>query len=313
MALVGVLSGKYHLSRRSIRELLSDLFGTGVCLGTVSNTEARVSEALAAPVEEAREFVKQQPVVNADETGHKMAGKRAWMWVAVTLWVTVFMIRFSRGAEAAKELLGEAFRGFVVSDRWGGYNWVDATRRQLCWAHLIRDLIKIAERGGKSADIGNRILEYAREMFHMWHQLRTGTLSRLEFQAAMKPIREGVEEILSAGATCGHSKTQKTCENLLKVKVALWTFVDFEGIEPTNNAAERSIRSYVLWRKNSFGTQAERGNLFVERMMTVSATCRQQDRNVLDYVSQAVEANLLGLPAPSLLPQPAVRPLALAA
>jgi len=313
MALVGVLSGKYHLSKRSITEMLLDLFGLDLCLGTVSNTEARVSDALAAPVEEAKEFVQRQSVIHGDETGHKVAGKRAWMWVACTAWVTVFMIRFSRSAEAAKELLGEAFCGFLVSDRWSGYNWIDAARRQLCWAHLIRDLTKIAERNGPSREIGDGVLVYVHRMFHLWHRVRDGTLSRPEFRLAMAPIREEVENLLRSGAACEHPQTGKTCKNLLKLRVALWTFVDVEGIEPTNNVAERALRSYVLWRKGSFGTQAQRGSLFVERMMTVSATCRQQERNILDYVSAVVEANLLGATAPSLLPQQAGCNLDLAA
>jgi transposase len=312
-ALVSVLSGKYHLSKRSITEILRDLFGLDLCLGTISNTEARVSEALAGPVEQAREFVRQQVVVHADETGHKVAGKTAWMWVGATALVTVFMIRFSRGAEAAKELLGEAFSGFLVSDRWSSYNWVETARRQLCWAHLIRDLTKIAERGGQSADIANPILTYVQEMFQLWHRVRDGTMNRQAFRKAMAPVREGVEDLLRRGAACGHPKTEKTCANILKLRVALWTFVDVEGLEPTNNFAERAIRAYVLWRKGSFGTQADRGNLFVERMMTVSATCRQQDRNVLDYVTQAVAAGLLRAPAPSLLPEQNCCRLALAA
>jgi len=305
MALVAMLSGRYHLGKRGVMELLRDLFGLSLCLGTVSNTEARVSDTLGPPVDEARGFVQEQPVLHGDETGHKVAGKKAWMWVAATACVTVFMIRFSRGAEAAKELLGEAFRGILVSDRWSAYNWVSTARRQLCWAHLLRDFTKISERGGRSAEIADPILAHVQRMFHLWHQVRDGTLSRQGFQLAMAPIRVQVESILQSGTVCGQPKTEKTCANILKFKLALWTFVEVEGVEPTNNFAERAIRGYVLWRKSSFGTQADRGNLFVERMMTVSATCRQQDRNVLDFVTAAVEASLRNLRAPSLLPQSA--------
>ena len=149
MAVIALLSGKYHLSKRQVAEILADLLGTELSLGTVSNTEARVSAALAQPVEAAKTFVQQQAVVHADETGHKVGGKKAWMWVAATPWVSVFLTRFSRGAEVAKELLGETFRGFLVSDRWHAYTWLDVLRRQLCWAHLERDFTKIAERGGR--------------------------------------------------------------------------------------------------------------------------------------------------------------------
>ncbi len=128
----------------------------------------------------------------------------------------------------------------------------------------------------------------------------------------MEPIRDNVESLLAQGTVCGHAKTQRTCTNIFTLKAARWTFVNAPGVEPTNNVAERTIRPYVLWRKASFGTQSERGNLFVERMLTVSATCKQQNRNVLEYVTEAVQAHLRGETAPSLLPQ-AVDEFAMAA
>ena len=303
MAIVALLSGKFHLSKRQVGEILEDLLGIEVSLGTISNTEARVSEALAKPVEEARIFVQQQPVVHADETGHKVAGKKAWVWVAATISVSVFLVRINRGANEAKELLGEKFCGWLISDRWSAYTWVDALRRQLCWAHLERDITKISERGGRSEEIGNAILEYVQEMWCLWHRFKSGERSRAWLQKKMQPIRQAVEDLLEQGTTCGHSKTSRTCKRILKLKAALWNFVDTPGVEPTNNFAERVIRAYVLWRKISFGTQSDRGNLFVERLMTVTATCRQQRRNVLKYLTVAIQAHLRGESAPSLLPQ----------
>lgn len=303
MAVVALLSGKYHLSKRQVAEIFADLLGTELSLGTVSNTEARASDALATPVEEAKTFVQQQSRIHADETGHKVGGKKAWMWVAATMSVSVFLIRFSRGAEVAKELLGETFRGWLISDRWSAYTWIDVLRRQLCWAHLVRDITKISERGGRSEEIGNAILAYVQEMWHLWHRFSSGARSRPWLQKKMGPIRQAVEDLLVQGTACGHSKTQETCKRILKLKAALWSFVDTPGVEPTNNFAERAIRSYVLWRKISFGTQSMRGNLFVERMMTVTATCRQQQRNVLEYLTAAIQAHLRGDQVPSLLPQ----------
>ena len=193
--------------------------------------------------------------------------------------------------------------GILVSDRWGAYSWVDAIRRQLCWAHLIRDLVKIEARGERSEEIASAILEYVKEMFVLWHMYQEDKRQRRWLQRKMKVIREEVEHLLEQGTLCGQVKTQRTCKRILKLRDALWTYVDVPGVEPTNNLAERTIRSYVLWRKASFGTQSERGNQFVERMMTVSATCRQQERNVLEYVTAAVRAHVLGQAIPSLLPQ----------
>ena len=313
MAVVALLTGKYHLSKRQVEEILADLLGTAVSLGTVSNTEARVSDALAKPVDEAKTFVQQQAVAHADETGHKVGGKKAWVWVAATISVSVFLVRFSRGAEVAKELLGEQFRGWLVSDRWHAYTWIEVLRRQLCWAHLERDITKISERGGRSEEIGNAILEYVQEMWHLWHRFTSGQRSRPWLQKKMRPLRQAVEDLLAQGTACGHSKTQETCKRILKLKAALWNFVDTPGVEPTNNFAERTIRPYVLWRKISFGTQSERGNRFVERMMTVTATCRQQRRNVLEYLTAAIQAHLRGDQVPSLLPQDVPAPVACAA
>lgn len=305
MAAVSVLSGKYRLSKRQVEELLQDFAGLKISLGTVSNTEGRVSSALADPVDEAKAHVKQQPVVSADETGHKVCNKKAWLWTAVTSLVTVFLIRTSRAAKVAKELLGDKFAGILVSDRYSAYSWVDAARRQLCWAHLIRDLNKIAERGGKSEEIANAILDYVGEMFKLWHRYKRGNNNRWWLKRKMEPICESIEALLAQGAKCGHPKTEKTCANILALKQALWTFVRVPGVEPTNNASEQAVRHHVLWRKGSFGTQSERGNLFIERILTVCATCKQQGRHVLSYVTEAVQAHYQGLPVPSLLPQAA--------
>ena len=300
-AIVSILSGKYHLSKRGIQEIMHDFFGIELSLGSVSNTEARVSDALAEPVEEAKEHVKDQKVANLDESGWREKKKRAWLWVAVTTAVTVFIIRCSRGAKVARELLGED-PGIVISDRFSAYNYLDPQGRQLCWAHLERDFIKLMERGGASEGIGEALLEYSDSMFKWWHRVRDGTMSRKKFAKKMEPVRRKVEALLEYGTVCGHSKTQETCKEILKVRDALWTFIDVRGVEPTNNAAERAIRPAVLWRKRSFGTESQRGSLFVERMMTVGATCKQQDRNVLDYVTCAIKAHMNHRQAPSLVP-----------
>lgn len=305
MAIVAVLSGKFHLSKRHIEEILADLFGLAISLGTVSKTEARVATALEGPLEEAKRFVQHQDVVHMDETGWKEGGRKRWLWAGVTSAVAVFAIRSSRGARVAIEVLGKAFAGILVSDRWSAYHWLDAARRQLCWAHLKRDFVKISERSGASARIGAELVQCTRALFGLWHKVRDGPLTRSAFQEAVRPIRQRVEALLDQGTQCGHENTQRTCKRILKLKAALWTFVDVPGVEPTNNTAERAVRPGVLWRKCSFGTQSERGNRFVESMLTVSTTCRLQARNVLDYLVRVIEAVLAGEPAPSLLPPPA--------
>ena len=119
----------------------------------------------------------------------------------------------------------------------------------------------------------------------------------------MRPIRRAVARVLKAGQTCGVAKTAGVCREVLKVYDALWTFVRVESVEPTNNAAERAIRPGVLWRKGSFGTHSAQGSRFVEAMMTVGATLKQQHRHVLAYMTDVCQAAYTGMPAPSLLPR----------
>lgn len=300
-AIVAVCSGLYHLSRRTVQGLMEDLFGVTMSLGSVINSEQVISDDLEAPVAEAHEYVMKQAVINADETGWREGNRRAWLWVAVSSMVTVFLIHARRGAVAARQLLGN-FAGILGSDRWNAYNkWV-VHKRQLCWAHLIRDFAAMALRKGKSARIGEGLLEQADLMFQWWHRVRDGTLKRSTFQQYMFFVRTRVEDLLAQGEVCGHDKTEGTCKEILKLRKALWTFVRVEGVEPTNNVAERAVRAAVLWRKNSFGCHSEKGSRFVERMLTVTATLKQQNRNLIDYIVELRTASLKKFPAPSLLP-----------
>jgi transposase len=303
-ATVALCSGSYRLSKRTTQQVMADLFGVPMSVGSISQSEKLTTAVIAAPVQEARDSVEDQSVAHLDETSWREGGKRAWLWVAVTDLVTVFLIRLSRGGRVARELLGEAFSGILVTDRYSAYNWYSVCWRQLCWSHLLRDFEAIRGRGGVSEEIGEALLDQARQMFTWWHRVRDGTLKRSTFRSYMTPVRREVERLLEAGSQCGVAKTEGTCREILKRRQALWTFVQVEGVEPTNNTAERAIRPGVQWRKGSFGTQSEAGSRFVESMMTVVATLKQQKRNVLDYLTAAHEAALRGEPAPSLLPEP---------
>lgn len=301
-AIVALCTGAYRLSKRTTQEVMADLFGLPMSLGTIPHLEQATAQAVAAPVADAQAYVRAQPVAHLDETGWREGRARAWLWVAVTTWVTVFLVRVSRGAKVAHELLGERFCGTLVTDRWSAYTWYPTRWRQICWAHLLRDFEAMIERGGPSQEIGEGLREQARQMFHWWHQVCDGTLPHAEFRVLMRPIRRRVARLLKAGQTCGVAKTEGVCREVLKVYDALWTFVRVEGVEPTNNPAERAIRPGVLWRKGSFGTQSAQGSRFVEAMMTVVATLKQQHRNALAYLTDACQAAYTGLPAPSLLP-----------
>ena len=300
LATVGLLTGAYHLSKRTAQEVLRDLFGVRLSLGAVSGAERIVSNALAAVVSEAHEWTQHSRTAHADETGWREGRRLAWLWVMSTQWVTVFMVHARRNREAARALLGR-FHGILHSDRWAAYN-IHTGLRQLCWAHLLRDFTAMSEAGGRAATIGQRLLRRAKHVLKRWHRVRDGTWSRKQFSRSTQYLRERIERDLAAGATCGHAKTQNTCKRILKFSGALWTFAHHRGVEPTNNAAERAIRPAVLWRKRSFGTHSERGSRFAERMLTTFMTLKQQQRPVVGYVMEACQAFLQNQRAPSLLP-----------
>lgn len=302
-ALVVMLSAVYRLSKRNIQGLMSDYLGVDLSVGSISKLESSVSRALEQPVDEAKVLVREQPVAHADETGWREGNRKAWLWTVVTSVAVVFAIRFSRGAKVAKELLGEQFAGLLVSDRWSGYHWVDLARRQLCWAHLIRDFQKLADSHGKVVAIGKALGEQAKLLFHAWHQVRDGTWTRAQLQAEVEQkIRPAVKRLLAKGASMPKRSARKgMCAALLAVEPALWTFVAVEGVEPTNNIAERRVRHVVLWRRTSFGTQSPAGSRYVERVLTAIATLRLRRRHVLDYLTAVCDAANRGKPAPSLI------------
>jgi transposase len=303
-AIAALCTVAYHLFKRTTQSVLEDLYGVSMSLGTLAHLEQATVQAVTAPVAEARRYVQQQPVVYLDETAWREGQHHAWLWTAVMAGVTVFVVRLSRRGKVAQELLGERFWGWLVTDRWSGYSWYPTWRRQLCWAHLVRAMEAMIERGGRSQEIGEALRDQARKMFHRWHRVCDGTLAHASFASYMRPVHREVERPLEQGQTCGVPKTEGVCREILKRRQALWTFVRHEGVEPTNDTAERAIRPGVLWHKGSLRTQSPEGSPFVAAMMTVVTTLKQQHRNVLDYLTAACAATWCGDPAPSLLPTP---------
>jgi hypothetical protein len=302
-----------------VQSALSELFGISMSLGTVNRLRLEANEAIANCVDEAKLYVQQQPIVGADETGFNQGnidgcnpqGRQAWLWVAVTPLVTFFEIALTRCTQAAQNLLGGNFAGILNSDRHGAYNWVDLGRRQLCWAHLRREFIKISERPGVSKELGTALVKQQEKLFELWHRVRDGTLSRSDFVELVKDIRSQIKATLTEADNyeittrekTPLAKTVRTCRQLLKVEPAMWLFVTTLGVEPTNNAAERAIRPAVIWRRTSFGSQTQAGSTFVARMLTVVTTLNSQQRNVLEFLTQAVVAAREDKHAPSLLPE----------
>jgi transposase len=300
-AIVSVCSGAYRMSKRAIEELVEDFFGVPIALGSVVNLEQATSQAIEAPVAEVARAIREQPVVHADETGWYERSKRAWLWVAVTATMALFLIRARRGAQVAKELLGKTFAGILVSDRWKAYAWVDVTRRQICWAHLHRQFRGFQDHGPEANAVGQALELLTDTLFHGWHRVRDSTMTRSAFQQLIERLRQHVVARLREGTACPVQIVAGRCREILELEPALWTFAYVEGVEPTNNTGEHRIRPGVMWRKTSFGTDSPNGSRFVERILTVVTTLRMQGRNVLDYVTECCQAALHGRDAPSLL------------
>lgn len=301
-ATIGLLTGAYRLSKRNVVELMADLFGVRLALGSIKRVEEDLARALTAPVAEAKEHVKTLPALGLDETHWRQRGVKAWLWVVTAPLLAVFVIRFSRGAKVARELLGESYSGTIVTDRWSGYTWVDLARRQLCWAHMKRDFEKLVEAGGELGRIGEALQARRKQLFVWWYRVRDGTLQRSTFQKYVRPLRAETKELLRQAAARPEPKLPGMCAEILKLEPALWSFVRVPGLEPTNNQSERALRPAVIWRKTSFGTQSDEGTEFVERMLTVFTTLRLQGRNVLDYLAAVTDAVLHSAPIPSILP-----------
>jgi transposase len=301
-AVLAMMAGAYRLSKRQIQQMVGDLFGLSISIGMVSKLERQSAEALEAPYNELAVAVHQADVVNVDETSWRQNRKKTWLWATVTKLFTVFTIAGSRSREVASALLGSQDRQVVGSDRYSVYDYIKACWRQICWSHLARDFQAMIDRGGAGQGIGERLLALSKQLFRDWHCVRDGTLAWPTFQERMRRLRRDVKQALEDGPTCGCAKTGATCFEILKVEEGLWTFARVQGVEPTNNVAERTMRHAVIWRRISGGTDSINGSRFVERMLTVVATCRQQGRNVLDYLTSCFEARQRSQPGPSLMP-----------
>ena len=322
-AFVAMLTGVYHLGRRRVVELLLDGLGVRMSLGAVSGCEHRVSGALAAAHDEAREHVSNAETRYVDATTWWSGSASASVWVVATTVVTFLAITARSTRQALLGLIGRV-AGRVVCDRATVFDCWVGSARQTCWAHLLRYFEAMLERAGPSRRIGYDLCLLSGAMFHVWHQLKAGAIDRACLQVALRDARydplpearnapmsfvERVRALLEEGTRSDHPKTAGTCRDLLdKHWDSLWTFVDVEGVELTNNHGERELRWAVLWRKRSFGTQSDRGDRFAERILTTARTLRKQERHLLTFLVQSIRAAWSGTAPPSLLPSDHVTP-----
>jgi transposase len=300
-AVLSYLSASQYVSQRGLEDICAVVFGVPLSQGSVTALQQQMSAALEPAYQEVAAAVRPAAAKNVDETGWKQAGSKRWLWTAVTATAALFVIHVRRGAVGLKALLGEVVQGLVNSDRWSAYHVIPVERRQVCWAHLRRDFQAMMDRGDTGTAVGKELLFLTDVLFGLWYKVRDGTRSRrwLLGQVEVR-LRAEVCGWLERGTGCGSVKTAAVCQEVLKLEPALWTFTRWEGVEPTNNAAERALRPAVLKRKRSFGCHSEEGCRFIERLFSVTQTLRLRQRPILDYLVGALVAHRHGLPASQL-------------
>lgn len=303
-AVAAYLTGCQQVSKRGVTEFFETILGVPIAVGSVSNLEQEMSAALKKPHDQAARAVHKAHAKHVDETGWKLAGKLCWLWTAATRYVALFVILPGRGLADFAKLMGDNFLGIFISDRWSAYGRLPSACRQLCWAHLKRDFQKCIDRATQaSLTFGEGALAVERQLFALWYKFRGGGLQRRTLQRHAKPLIRQLHDLLETGRGCAaeEEKLATFCGNLLDLEPALWTFLFEEGVEPTNNHAERILRKGVLWRKRAFGCQSANGCRFVERILTVTQTLRLQKRNIFDYLHQALVSHRASQPAPKLV------------
>jgi len=303
VATVMMLTGLGRLSHRIMAELLLRLFGLEIAIGQVSRLQRIGCLALHPAREEIAAHVRGSAVVNVDETSWRQDGRKAWLWTAVGSLATMFVISVSRSRGALQELLGAAYQGIVGSDRYSAYSDLPDDRHQFCWAHLLRDFQALIDRGGASVGIGERLKSAGQQLIHQWNRWRAGEISRTTFRRHYLDLRNSIMDALIDGQCCGHAKTEDLCRRLINHNYSLFMFAETDGVAPTNNPAEQSLRRAVIFRKLSFGTESGSGSDVITTTFSVVETCRRLGRDAHTYIREAVEAHFQNLPAPQLITQ----------
>ena len=288
-SIITALTGFLGVSKRDAQSCLKTMFGLPVSLGLISRTEARMAKKCQGHYEALHTQVLNSAAVHMDETGHRdKDGKRGWMWVAATREATVLKIAPSRGQAVVKNFLPE-YEGFVTSDRYAAYNVFSREQRQICWAHLARDFERMAHsRLSAVRDLGGALVQLTGEVFALDKARRQQVIPNEVAGRRFRKVRKRFLYYLKQ-AICQDESTQaaRVAKNILKSEEMMWRFVKhLDLLEPTNNLAERQLRKYVIYRKRSFFTWSERGNRFLERILSLFLSCRQQQLNPFQLLSQ---------------------------
>lgn len=296
-AAIAYLTAVHRVSRRGISEIMTTLFGIEISTGAVCEANNRVSEACGPVVGAIKRYVASATTLNIDETGWKNKGARRYLWCFVAPMAVLFHISESRGAKVLKEILGETFAGIIGSDDHSAYNsYHKHGLRQLCWAHLIRKLKALRDDGSSRFALcfAKNMLEEIGSIIAFWHAFQESGGSREQLLLDTAPMRRRMYDYCDIFLGCPDDQVRTRAKRTLANWEHLFTFLMYEGVEPTNNIAERAIRPSVQWRKLCFGSQSDTGERFTERLLTVIGTCRMHGVNSFHFLSEVVSAAFSG-------------------
>jgi transposase len=301
-AIIAYLVAVMHLSRRQAEVFCQTLLGVNICLGSVQKLLEEMSDALEPVEKELQEALPSEPVINADETGWR----NRWLWIFVASTFVYFRVATSRSSHVLVDILGIVYQGILCVDRWGAYTKYHKGLMQICWAHLKRDFLWVIQIGHtkQSADaisFAKRMEKLRKKLLAVWYRFKEGTISREELIQHTDPVRSAIRKHLTLYKDSQERCVRTLARNLLKRFDHLFTFIFYEGVEPTNNISERGIRPAVQWRKICFGNRSDNGAVLTSRLLTATRTCWFQKRNPLEFLVDTITAFRSGISAPSLL------------
>jgi transposase len=289
-ALIAYLTVVCRMPRRVVEALLEQVLGIEVSLGSTQKCWEEASQAVAAPCQELEQQLKDEPVLNVDETGWRTNGDKRFLWAFVAVRYVVYTVAATRGSEVLLRLLGAVFQGVLCSDRFSAYLKYHSGKAQFCWAHLKRNLLGIVEFTKSNAVerfCRDALAEHAR-LFRLWHKFRGGQIDRRQLLLRSIPIQKRIFALAQRHLDSRHREVRNLAMVLFEHNERLFAFLEHEGVEPTNNSAERALRTGVQWRKICFGNRSAKGEVATARLLTVAETCDLQRLNILAYLSAAI-------------------------
>jgi transposase len=281
-----------------------------ITLGSTQKAWEEASAAVAAPYQELQHALPHQPVLNGDETGHRTNGQKRWLWTLVAPAFVFYTIATSRGSDVLRRLLGATFDGILGSDRLPTYLTYAAGLRQFCWSHFTRNLLSAQElaKTASAKRFCHEALALQKRLFRLWYrfrgdpQARGAPITRQQLIAKTLPIEKAFAALGDRYLNAPDNDVRNLAWALFVHNQHFFTFVHEDGVEPTNNAAERALRAAVQWRKISFGNRSDDGERAVARLLTVTRTCQLQQLNTLVYLTAAIRCHRRRQAVASLLP-----------